>query len=67
MAPSRKTGKQNRPPPVLPTMKRKSKHIKTSMHQNFKTHTSPNPNTIILHGTEFKDGETYAAWLSYSE
>ena len=47
-------------------MKRKSKRIKTSTRQNFNTHTSPNPNTIILHGTEFKDGQTYAAWLSYS-
>ena len=37
-------------------MKRKSKRIKTSTRQNFNTHTSPNPNTIILHGTEFKDG-----------
>ena len=48
-------------------MKRKSKRrIKTSTRQNFNTHASPNPNTIILHGTEFKDGQTYAAWLSYS-
>ena len=76
MAPSKKSTKQKCPPPVssaqkgppslLPAMKRKSKRIKTSTRQNFNTHASPNPNTIILHGTEFKDGQTYAAWLSYS-
>ena len=66
MAPSKKSSKQKASQPVLPTMKRKSKRIKTSTRQNFNTHASPNPNTIILHGTEFKDGQTYAAWLSYS-
>ncbi len=46
--------------------KRKTKHINHSARKTFNNHAKSTGATIILHGVEFKDRQTRAAWISLS-